>query len=29
MTPKDRYVKWASEHPSLEVIRKRLDLDIG
>lgn len=29
MTPKDRYVKWATEHPSLEVIRKRLDLDIG
>ena len=29
MTPKDRYVRWASENPALEVIRKRLDLDIS
>ena len=29
ITPKDRYVRWASENPALEVIRKRLDLDIS
>ena len=29
MTPKDRYVKWAQDHPALETLRKRLDLDLG
>ncbi len=29
LTPKDRYMKWAGENPALEVLRKRLDLDIG
>ena len=29
LTPKDRYMNWAAEHPSLEVLRKRLDLDLG
>jgi len=29
LTPRGRYMKWASENPSLEVIRKRLDLDLG
>ena len=29
ITPKDRYLRWASENPALEVIRKRLDLDIS
>lgn len=29
LTPKDRYVKWASENPALETLRKRLDLDLG
>lgn len=29
LTPKDRYMNWAAEHPPLEVLRKRLDLDLG
>ncbi|MBK13031.1 MAG: hypothetical protein CL849_05810 [Crocinitomicaceae bacterium] len=29
IAPKDRYLRWASENPALEVIRKRLDLDIS
>ncbi len=29
LTPKDRYMRWAGERPSLETLRKRLDLDIG
>lgn len=29
LTPKDRYMNWAADHPSLEVLRKRLDLDLG
>lgn len=29
LTPKDRYMNWAAEHPSLEVLRTRLDLDLG
>ena len=29
LSPKDRYMKWAGENPALEVLRKRLDLDIG
>lgn len=29
LSPKDRYMNWASDHPSLEVLRKRLDLDLG
>ena len=29
IAPKDRYMRWASENPALEVIRKRLDLDIS
>ena len=29
LTPKDRYMKWAEENPALEVLRKRLDLDLG
>ncbi|RPG81694.1 MAG: hypothetical protein CBC74_001215 [Crocinitomicaceae bacterium TMED114] len=29
LSPKDRYVKWAEENPALEVLRKRLDLDLG
>ena len=29
LTPKDRYKRWAGENPSLETLRKRLDLDIG
>ena len=29
LSPKDRYTKWAEENPALEVLRKRLDLDLG
>lgn len=29
LSPKDRYLKWAEENPALEVLRKRLDLDLG
>lgn len=29
LSPKDRYMKWAGENPALEVLRKRLDLDLG
>lgn len=29
LSPKDRYMKWAEENPALEVLRKRLDLDLG
>ena len=28
LTPKDRYLQWASEKPALEALRSRLDLDL-
>lgn len=29
LTPKDRYFRWAEEHPALETLRSRLDLDLS